>query len=390
MPITEDQIKFYLSGGSSNSDIFASIGGPISTITQIRQDEFNNLWGDIGALDLKTGVTQYRSVYMKNESNNTVFENPRSYFAIKDPYVSIQWTKLGVNKRVAQLANERTAPPDAEVGSAGPPPPAETVKRFIYPSGNVTANGSKPGTSPENTNDSNFSTGWLYSPPPAWLNVDLSVTKYIHYVKLTWAMSTLKDYSVTFNIATSNDNTSFTTRFTGTQLITGRGSPEERVFQTYSFERHNARYVRVNIVSTDRETGEIGIGELEIYGVSEQLALDVGGWEGATEDLATTKSACPNVPPLSYIGLWLRRIIPPNDVAFPTLKQTMKLEVVGGGGTLPPSTEPPPVEPPPTEPPPTEPPPGGGGTGTGPYPRYWQTTRIYYSKRYQALSNWEA
>ena len=99
------------------------------------------------------------------------------------------------------------------------------------------------------------------------------------------------------------------------------------------------------------------------------MALDVGGWEGATEDLATTQSACPNVPPLSYIGLWLRRIIPPNDVAFPTLKQTMKLEVVGGGGTLPPSTEPPPVEPPPTEPPPVEPPPGGGGgTGTGPYP----------------------
>ena len=116
--------------------------------------------------------------------------------------------------------------------------------------------------------------------------------------------------------------------------------------------------------------------------------FDVGGWEGATEDLATTKSACPNVPPLSYIGLWLRRIIPPNDVAFPTLKQTMKLEVVGGGGTLPPSTEPPPVEPPPTEPPPTEPPPGGGGKERAQdHIPVWQTTRIYYSKRYQALSS---
>ena len=95
MPITEDQVKFYLSGGSTNSNVFASIGGPISTMTQIRQDEFNNLWGDIGALDLKTGVTQYRAVYMKNESNNTIFENPRSYFAIKDSYVSNPVHKTG-------------------------------------------------------------------------------------------------------------------------------------------------------------------------------------------------------------------------------------------------------------------------------------------------------
>jgi hypothetical protein len=44
----------------------------------------------------------------------------------------------------------------------------------------------------------------------------------------------------------------------------------------------------------------------------------------------------------------------------------MKLEALGGGGELPPTSPPPPTEPPPTEPPPTEPP--SGGTGLGPYP----------------------
>jgi F5/8 type C domain len=614
MPITEDQVKFYLSGGSTNSDVFASIGGPISTITQIRQDEFNNLWGDIGALDLKIGSVQYRAVYMKNESNNTVFENPRAYFAIKDAYVSIQFTKLGVNKRMALLPNERTAPPNAEVGPGGQipatrhtypsanvtvnsyiPPNApgnandqntttgwitgsapawlrvdlgaaknidyfglrwvrntvnacdntfnietstdgtnwnsrfsgvhhltaisqgpnttnivpvtphsaryvrvnitattnpigevgitefevwgvpdvaptieptavpETVSRILYPSENVTASSSGTGSgggtssgggipagwywptaspacghgdynspnyinidpdaveptkwsincyrapdfnfqeygpfpvranadayktylqtcetpniggggggggsldwSPANANDQNTQTAWMADKAPAWLAVNLGATKYLHYVVLRWLRNTVNASNTTFSVETSSDGASWNSVFSGTHHITAT-TEGPNVNNVVSFTRHNARHVRISIASSTNPIGEVGIVELEVWGVSEVLAVDIGGWEGATEDLATTQAAAPHIPPLSYIGLWLRREIPPNDLAFPTLKQTMKLEVVGGGGALPPSA--PPVEEPPVEEPPVEePPPTGGGTGTGPYP----------------------
>jgi hypothetical protein len=358
MPIVGDQLKWYLSGGANNNSVFASLGGPISMTTQIRQDEFNNLWGDIGALDLKIGVTQYRAVYLKNESNNTVFENPRSWFAIKDPYVSIQWTKLGVNKRVALLASERSVPPADEVGAAPPPPPPETVARFIYPSGNVTASSSTGGNIPGNTNDQSITTGWVAPSAPAWLAVDLGITKYIHYIKVRWALNTVNEYDQKFTVETSSDGIHFTNRATGSHHISGH-VVGAGITETVSFEHHNARHVRITGTETTNPLEIVGIGEFEVWGVSEVLALDVGGWAGATEDLATTQSACPNIPPLSYIGLWLRRIIPPNDVAFPTLKQTMKLEVVGGGGLLPPTTPAPPAEPaPPVEPPPTEPPAG--------------------------------
>ena len=353
MPITPDQLKFYLSGGGNNSDIFQSLGGAISLTTQIKQDEFNNLWGDIGSLDLVTGVTQYRCVYMKNESSNTVFENPRAWFNIRDPYVSIQWTKLGVNKRVALLPNERTVPPAAEVGTAGPTPPPPPVARFIYPSENVTASSTLSGA-PGNTNDQSITTGWL-AKPPAWLAVDLGVVKFIHYIKVRWVLNTLHEYDQDFTVETSNDNINFTNRATGTHHVTGHAVGEgttETVFLV-SFVRHNTRYVRITAPKTTNPTGNAGIGEFEVWGTPEVLTLDIGGWEGATEDLATTQSACPNIPPLSYIGLWLRRAIPPGDLAFPSLKQTMKLEVVGGCGELPPTAPPvePPVEPPTTEPP---------------------------------------
>jgi hypothetical protein len=199
MPILEDQIKWYLSGGDQNIDVFQSIGGTISSLAQIKQDEFNNLWGDLGSLDLKDGITQYRVVYVKNESINSSYIDPRLLFILQDAYVSVQWNLQGVNKIPPKLATELTAPATTYVGAAA------------------------------------------------------------------------------------------------------------------------------------------------------------DAWKGVTEDYLTTKMIAPTLPPRSFIALFLKRTIPGGNTVDSSLKQTMKLEVIGGGGPV--SAPPPPPDP--------EPPPGGGGGGGG-------------------------
>ena len=113
-----NRIKWFLSGGDQNTDVFASTRGTISSLAQVKQDEINNLWGDLGSLDLKDGITQYRVVYVKNESINSRLHRIQELFVIEDKYVSVQWNKQGINKIPPKLATELTAPSSTYVGSA--------------------------------------------------------------------------------------------------------------------------------------------------------------------------------------------------------------------------------------------------------------------------------
>lgn len=65
MPIIADDIKFFLSGGTSNTDGDASLGGAIST-TEV-SPSVNELFDVVSGNEAQSGDTEYRCVYIKND-----------------------------------------------------------------------------------------------------------------------------------------------------------------------------------------------------------------------------------------------------------------------------------------------------------------------------------
>jgi hypothetical protein len=115
-------------------------------------------------------------------------------------------------------------------------------------------------------NDNNNSTAWQAGDAtfPQWVKVDLGSSKQIHYVTLRWTVLTTPGTdTVTYNIETSPNNSTWTSRFSGSNtVVTGSN-------QTWTADvpNHDARYVRVNI--TARSSGlRAGITELGIWGLA--------------------------------------------------------------------------------------------------------------------------
>ena len=65
MAITSSNIKFYLSGGTSNSNVNASIGGAISS-TEVTDDSLHNLFDKTLGTESTAGDIEYRCIYVKN------------------------------------------------------------------------------------------------------------------------------------------------------------------------------------------------------------------------------------------------------------------------------------------------------------------------------------
>lgn len=64
-------IKFYLSGGAANTDPLLSVGGAISS-TEVSATALNNVWSDITAETMSDGFLDYRCIYIKNTSAETL------------------------------------------------------------------------------------------------------------------------------------------------------------------------------------------------------------------------------------------------------------------------------------------------------------------------------
>lgn len=68
MTISADQLQFFLSGGSINTDPNYSIGGAISSSPVL--GTLNNLFRDVTSEQAASGRTDYRCVYVKNTSGS--------------------------------------------------------------------------------------------------------------------------------------------------------------------------------------------------------------------------------------------------------------------------------------------------------------------------------
>ena len=83
MPIITSNIKFFLSGGGSNTDPNASLGGAISSteITNI----INNLFDDVTGDESAAGSVEYRAFYVKNTHATLTWIQVRHWIQTNTP-----------------------------------------------------------------------------------------------------------------------------------------------------------------------------------------------------------------------------------------------------------------------------------------------------------------
>lgn len=107
MPIISSEIKFYLSGGSGNSDPAASLGGAIST-TEVTG---STLFDTVSGAESAAGDTNYRCIYVKNTDGAlTLFGSKIWLQTDSESQLTIALGGEGMNGTAETVANEATAP----------------------------------------------------------------------------------------------------------------------------------------------------------------------------------------------------------------------------------------------------------------------------------------
>jgi hypothetical protein len=118
MAIVAKDVKFYLSGGASNANPKAALGGVISSHDDIAVDILGALFDDVTSGEATSGTTEYRCYYVKNTSADTWFSaevwiqsdtsSANTALAIGlDPVGNGDGVSTGV---ATTIANETTAP----------------------------------------------------------------------------------------------------------------------------------------------------------------------------------------------------------------------------------------------------------------------------------------
>ncbi len=112
MPIISTDIEYRLSGGSSNTDPNASIGG-IKSSTEVGAG-LHNLFDIVGSAETTAGDTEYRCIYVHNAHATLSLDNAVAYITSNTPSVDTS-VEIGVgaaaiNGTETAVANESTAP----------------------------------------------------------------------------------------------------------------------------------------------------------------------------------------------------------------------------------------------------------------------------------------
>lgn len=113
MSIIASEILHQLSGGGSNTDPNASLGGVIST-TAIVDNATGNLFDSVSASEASSGDVEYRGFYAKNNNGTLTLGDARAYISqattSADDELDIGIAVEGVSTTMATIANESTAP----------------------------------------------------------------------------------------------------------------------------------------------------------------------------------------------------------------------------------------------------------------------------------------
>ena len=109
MAIVASDIKVFLSGGQSNTNVNASLGGVPST-TEVAASALHNLWDRVDGDESKAGDTEYRIVYIQNKHASITGTNVRAYFHTNESSFLTIGVKEAINTNAGALTNENTAP----------------------------------------------------------------------------------------------------------------------------------------------------------------------------------------------------------------------------------------------------------------------------------------
>ena len=131
MAIVATDLKFYLSGGSSNPDPLLSLGGAISSV-----QASSNLLDDISTAESASGDTEYRAIFVKNTNSTDTAYSVKVWIASNTPSaateIRIGLAGEGVANTIETIGNESTAPSGASFSTADGESNALTI-------GNLTA-----------------------------------------------------------------------------------------------------------------------------------------------------------------------------------------------------------------------------------------------------------
>ena len=110
MPIIASDIKYYLSGGGSNSDPAASLGGAQSSV----QVTSNDLFDDVSSAEASSGDTEYRCIYVENTHGSLTLIGAKVFIqsqtSSSDTDIAIALGGEGKNGTAETVADEGTAP----------------------------------------------------------------------------------------------------------------------------------------------------------------------------------------------------------------------------------------------------------------------------------------
>lgn len=108
MAIISTDIKYYLSGGATNTDPALSLGGIVST-TEVAA---NALFDDVSSAEASAGDTEYRCVYAKNTHATLTLQVAKIFIQANTTgnRIAIALGGEGKNGTAETVANESTAP----------------------------------------------------------------------------------------------------------------------------------------------------------------------------------------------------------------------------------------------------------------------------------------
>jgi hypothetical protein len=113
MPISSTDLKYRLSGGASNADPNASLGGAKSS-TEVTDNTDNNLFDDVSGAEHTAGDVEYRCIYCHNGHGSLTLTGAAVWIdsdtSGADSDISIAVGTAAVNGTEQTIADESTAP----------------------------------------------------------------------------------------------------------------------------------------------------------------------------------------------------------------------------------------------------------------------------------------
>jgi hypothetical protein len=121
MPIASTDLIERLSGGASNSDPNASLGGAKSS-TAVTDNTTHNLWDVVSSTESSAGDTEYRCIYLHNNHGSLTLQNAKVWISTNtgssDTSVEIGAGSSAINGTEQTVANENTAPTSVTFSTA--------------------------------------------------------------------------------------------------------------------------------------------------------------------------------------------------------------------------------------------------------------------------------